>query len=277
MATFNQNEDQIPLGKSIDDSIWYVKRNNNAKYTFTSNSKDLIVKETLKESIAMGEGMYAISQTFDAKKEGTYTVTIKETYNKVTRTVGKVKYTVLKATVMDETELELGDSMWAFYLLRNPRNDVKYLFVTEDSSIIEISEQNDNVSMKALKPGTATVKVYEDTESIDESKLIGTCTFTVNAVELESLDIYFPETATYVGGDDIEFETSKVPYNAPETITITSSDPSVATVSELDEYGKGIVTPVGAGETTITFTCGDYTETKTITVYADEDEYYENY
>jgi hypothetical protein len=274
-VTFNQRVKIIPIGTSTNRSILYVNRNNNATYTFTSNSKDLTVKETLEKSDAMGPGMNIMSQTFNAKKAGTYTVTIKETYNKVTRTVGKVKYTVNNAKVYKETTMEEGEVIGAFSLIDNCRQDVPYLFVADDNKIIESYTIDDNFYIKANKAGTGTIKIYENAKSINESKLIGTCKITVNEVVLEAFEVNFSETATYVGGDDIEVEAYKEPSHAPGTITINSSDIKVATV-KINEDGYGIITPVGAGTTTITVACGDFTETKTITVYADEDEYYEN-
>lgn len=275
-ATFNQEIEVLPVGKSSFKSIWYVKRNNNATYTFTSNSKDLTIKETVESSDFMGPDMYFISQTFNAKKAGTYTVTIKETYNKVTRTVGKVKYTVKNANVYKETTMEEGEVIGAFSLIDNARHDVPYLFVSDDNKIVESYTIDDGFYIKANKAGTATIKIYENAKSVDESKLIGTCKITVNEVVLEAFEVYFSDTATYVGGDDIEVEAYKEPSHAPGIITISSSNNKVATV-KIDEEGYGIITPVGAGTTTITVACGEFTETKTITVYADEDEYYENY
>ena len=52
------------------------------------------------------------------------------------------------------------------------------------------------------------------------------------------------------------------PENTTDLITWSSSDETVATVS------NGTVTPVGVGSTTITATCGEYSDTCTVTVSA---------
>ena len=52
------------------------------------------------------------------------------------------------------------------------------------------------------------------------------------------------------------------PENTTETILWSSSDESVATVT------NGVITSVGVGEATITVTCGSYSDTCTVTVEA---------
>jgi ribosomal protein S18 acetylase RimI-like enzyme len=84
--------------------VYYQYRNCDATYTFTSDSKNFVVKETIKKDPG-SNGVYIVAQTYTAKKPGTYTVTVKETYNKKTRVVGKVEYEVKKATVYEEYSL----------------------------------------------------------------------------------------------------------------------------------------------------------------------------
>ncbi|WP_027627087.1 Ig-like domain-containing protein [Ruminiclostridium cellobioparum] len=260
---------ELPLGSSVaSEPLEFEYRNNDAAYTYTSNSKNFSMSETIKKF----DGMNFISQSFTAKAPGTYTITVKETYNKITRTVGTIKYTVKKATVSAEGSVDLGGDVWAFELLNNYRTDVPYYFTSDDKKVLDIVSDKNYISLKGLAEGTTTLKIYENAKAADESKLIGKCKITVKKVKLTDLYIDFDETEAYVGGDPIEFSVEKEPYNAFDEITVTSSNPNVAKVSELDEEGFGTVSPVSAGTTTITITCGDITKTQDITV-SEEDEY----
>ncbi|MDF2905947.1 MAG: Ig domain protein group 2 domain protein [Herbinix sp.] len=270
---YGEGYEGLSLGTNKAVYIYYGYRNCDATYTFTSNSKDF----TMKEKAEKIDGIYFALQTYTAKKPGTYTVTVKETYNKKTRTVGKAKYEVKASSVAEDKEIYEGDSNWAYYLINYSRGDVKYFFDSDDEGIVDFYLEEDTMYYKGLKPGTVTVKIYEDATGPDESKYIGSCKITVKELKVESIDGYFDYKKAYVGGDKIGFSVSKNPYNAPEEITITSSDTTIATVSELDEYLNGVITPISEGTVTITITCGEFTKTQTITIYADETEYYDHY
>lgn len=260
---------ELPLGSSVaSEPLEFEYRNNDATYAYTSSSKNFSMKET----ISKFDGMNFISHSFTAKEPGTYTITVKETYNKSTRTVGTIKYTVKKATVPAESSVDLGGNVWAFELVNNCRTDVTYYFASDDKRVLDIAAERDSVYLKGLAEGTVTLKIYENAKAADESKLIGKCKITVKKVKATDLYIDFDETEAYVDGDPIEFSVEKEPYNAFEEITVTSSNPNVAKVSELDEEGFGTVSPVSAGTATITITCGDITKTQDITV-SEEDEY----
>ncbi len=273
---YSESYDGLAMGTNDAVLVYYSRRNCDAKYTFTSNSKNFTVKDVIKEDSG-SKGVYVVSQSYTAKEPGIYTVTVKETYKKKTRVVGKAEYEVKKATVFEEYSLVEQESIGAFSLVQFSRADSEYYFGIEDTSILEETKTEDGGQLlTGKKAGTTTVKVYEGTTTADESKLIGTCKITVDKLKVESLDAYFYDTKTYVGGESIEFEVYKEPENAPEKLTITSSDPAIATVSELDQEGVGKITPVKAGKVTITITCGEFTKTETITVYADEDAMYED-
>jgi uncharacterized protein YjdB len=274
-TVFSESYDGLAMGTNNSILIYYGRRNCNATYTFTSDSKNFVMKEVIKEE-PENKGLKIVSQTYTAKEPGTYKVTVKETYKKKTRVVGKAEFVVKKATVFEEYSLLEQESIGAFSLVQFSRADSEYYFGVEDTSILEYSKTEDiGQLLIGKKAGTTTVKVYEGTTTADESKLIGTCKITVDKLKVESLDAYFYDTKTYVGGEPIEFEVYKEPENAPEKLTITSSSPAIATVSELDQDGVGKITPVSAGKVTITITCGEFTKTESITVYADEDAMYD--
>lgn len=266
----------LPLGTGEHSLFYYSFRNCSATYSLTSNSKDFIIKENIKKETG-SKDYYNITQTYTAKKPGTYTVTVKETYNKKVRTVGKVEFNVLKATVADDNALYIGETRWAFMMINNYRTDVDYLFDGGEDGILDFYLEEGTVYLKALKVGTATLKIYEDATEPDESKLVGTCNITVKDLIVESIESYYYDTEAYVGGYAIGLDVYKTPWNATDAIKVSSSDPSIATVSDPNENNYFEITPISEGTVTITITCGEFTETKTITIYADEDAMYENY
>lgn len=253
---------ELSLGTGFTEVIEFANRNNDATYTFISNSKDFSMKETKK----IFEDMCFISYPYTAKAVGTYTVTVNETYNKRTRAVGKIKFIVKKATVTPEETIEQGADINAYDLISKYRTDVNYVFESENCDIVQISVEPNTTNLVGKKAGTTKINIYEDAKAPDKSKLIGTCTITVKEVVLESLECNFDETKAYVGDEPISVEVSKEPVHAPGIITVTSSNPKVATVSSIDEDGIFEVTPVSAGTTTITITCGTITKTQTFTV-----------
>jgi hypothetical protein len=265
--------DGLSLGSGEGVLLYYGYRNCDAKYTFTSNSKNF----SMKEKVEKIDGIYFIKQSYTAKKPGKYTVTVKETYNKKTRTVGKAVYEVKKSSITGDREIYESDSYWTAYLIDYMRSDVDYYFDCDEDGIVEFYKEDGLWCYRGLKPGTVTVKIYEDATKPEASKLVGSCKITVKELKIESLDCYFDSTKGYVGGYGISLYVSKYPYNAPEEVVVTTSDPSIATVSEVDEYGSAVITPVSAGKVTITVTCGEFTKTQTINVYADESEYYDHY
>ena len=91
--------------------------------------------------------------------------------------------------------------------------------------------------------------------------------FTTNRVAVISFDgakhctgIEFDETTIAVTGvTPVEVEYTVTPADTTDAIVWTSSDPSVATVE------GGVVTILGIGSTTITATCGSYSDSLTLT------------
>lgn len=263
----------LSMGTGSGYFIYWLYRNNDAKYSYTSNSKDFTIKEVEEK-----EGDYvSVYQTYTAKKPGKYTITIKESYNKKERTVAKFNIEVVKATVESAAEMYVGDTFWAFDMVRNFRMDCSYLFDFGEDGIVDIYNGEDGITyVKGLKPGTTSVKIYEDTTKADKSKLIGSCKVTVKELKVEDLNVYFTDTATYVGDPYFYVEVYRVPYHAPEGIAISTSDPDIAAI-ESDGYGTDYfrIVPYAEGTVTITVSCGNITKTETITVYADKDAMYE--
>ena len=87
----------------------------------------------------------------------------------------------------------------------------------------------------------------------------------VDATEIEFED----STAEVTAGAKIELPVSVTPNEATDTITYTSSDTTKATVAAKTGAPRtAVVTGVAAGSSTITATCGDVSDTVTVTVNA---------
>ena len=117
------------------------------------------------------------------------------------------------------------------------------LWSTDNPAVATVSEGN----VKAVKSGTATI-----TAKSDDGGLTATCTVTVKAkVPLTGFSID-PTSLTLEEGETAEIIATFTPVNASnKTLSWTSSDPSVATVSD------GVVTAIKSGKTTITVTSED--------------------
>lgn len=118
------------------------------------------------------------------------------------------------------------------------------LWSTDNSSVATVSSDG---TVKAQEVGTATI-----TAKSDDGGLTATCTVTVKPrVPLTGISID-PTSLTLTEGETGEITVTFTPANASyKTLSWTSSDPSVATVSE------GTVTAIKSGKTTITVTSED--------------------
>ncbi len=96
---------------NYDDNFFYILyRNPGATYTWTTDSKNFTIKESKIDAASIDKldiddewkglykeyirDQYIYGSQYIAKKAGTYTVTVKETYNKKTVTIAKFKVTV---------------------------------------------------------------------------------------------------------------------------------------------------------------------------------------
>lgn len=134
-------------------------------------------------------------------------------------------------------------------------DDVTVTFSSDDQNVATVSNAG---LVTPVAAGTATVTVTVGT-------VTDTVTITVNQ-DIGSVDVTqtdFDLVATETFTLDVEvLDSEGDPVTDPD-ITFTSSDQLVATVS-----GLGVITAVGAGETTITATAGDQSDTVIVTVLA---------
>ncbi|HWT73796.1 MAG TPA: Ig-like domain-containing protein, partial [Mobilitalea sp.] len=229
----NTSDIQYPIGTFEYDLLSYyacadplfniVYRNPDAKYTFTSSSKDLTVKEikydaskvkdldveaAFQEEIKSYIGSsYIYGYQFTAKAAGTYKVTVKETYNKKTKTLGTLTIVVNDTSIaQSEMDLLLGKYYVVFDLLSYPRNDINYYFeikdydtVNTENNVLDLYEDGGSLYLYAKNPGTTEVNIYENSEG---GTLVGTVTVNVKELPVESISLYSNELTTYVGDEN---------------------------------------------------------------------------
>ena len=184
------------------DPIYHIEyRNPKATYTLSSDSKNFTIKEVkcdassakkvIQESAFVEEletfigDRYFYGYEFTAKKAGTYKVTVKETYNKKTTSLGSFKV-VIKETSLAQTDVDLvvEDYLNVYYLLNYANPDKMYYYIIEDydeiveNNVLVLYQYEGSLLIYANKVGTAKVSIREDSE---DGKLIGTINFVVSA------------------------------------------------------------------------------------------------
>ena len=250
--------------------------NPKATYTFVSNSKDFKMSQKLMNMPVWGDDFYVYAQTYTAKKAGTYTVTVKETYKKKTKTLGKIKVKVHDNGLQKENvTLPVGGDLNLQDLLKYYNGG--WIVEWDEEDILEPGEPdwNGNPTARAIKPGTAKLKYYYCFEEGKLEEQIGVCTVTV--VDVKVTDIQFEEDVINVCEDDQGYDPLNYKYTLvtdPEDfyyngdVTFTSSDEKVVSISS-----EGTCQIEGAGTAAVTITVGDVSKTVTVNVLT-SDGYY---
>jgi len=261
------------------DPLYYIGyRNPKATYTLTSDSKDFSIKEVkydasnakdvtndkdYQEVIEdyIGKG-YFYGYQYEAKKAGTYKITIKETYNKKTKTLGSFKVEIKDTCISEpKQELPLGDYLNALALLKYSKESTSYYFNIEefDETNIEnnallcyFEESVNSLYFYANKAGTVNVTIREGSET---GKEIGTVAVTVYEVPCESITLESDEVTAYVD-DYFEINYDLEPYHTTDEVTIESDNPEVLKVVCEDGYWNYM--PLKVGEANVTIKCGSH-------------------
>lgn len=279
---------KICLGKSIYQPLttgFLLRyRNPDARYTFDTGSDGLKIyekkwteKDNEKDPEHMAfsvEGMYTYLQIMEAKKSGTYNVTIKETYRNKTRKVGSFKVTVFDPEVVTEPIEKLeGDDLDFAEILLHPaeRNYTKYeTEIVEGADLIEKQDVGDDYLYGTLlKEGTMKIKVTEKATG----KEIGTAVVKIKHVACEGIDLREPQISTYVGDYDtyLDYVFRLTPEETTDPVTAVSKDENIFRVYT-NEQGEIYGTPVAAGETTVVITCGSQKVEIPVKVLDSEDD-----
>lgn len=270
-----------------DTSLYQITyRNPNATYTLSSSSNNFSIKE-MKYDASKAKSLtdneyyqeelenyigksYFYGYEFTAKEAGTYTVTIKETYNKKTKTVGSFKV-VAKATSISEPDVDirLGSTLNVFTLLSYAKASTSYYFeiqdfddVNQDNNVALLKEDGEELYLYGNKTGTAQVIIKEESE---EGMVIGTVNLTVSEALCESI-IVEEEYSTYVDDEYFYIYFDLEPWDTTEKVTIESDNSSVLKVEYDSEEERWSYTPLEVGEANVTIKCGEQTATTKVIV-----------
>ena len=202
-----------------------------------------------------------------AVKAGTATITVASENGKTATCTVTVETKVIEVTEISisKTELTLTEGETATLtatVMPEDATDKTVTWTSSDESVATVSSEG---VVTAVKAGTATITVAS------ENGKTATCAVTVEAKVIEVSEIAISRTElTLTEGENETLTATVMPEDATDkTVTWTSSDESVATVSS-----EGVVTAVKAGTATITVasengktaTCAVTVEAKVIEV-----------
>lgn len=258
-SSLDTKEQKFVLYNKNDAPILY--KNLKAKYTYTISDPTILKVED--------------DGTLRALKTGTSTVTVQETYKKVTRSLGTFSAQVIVPTIAEKSanfdiplnasvnteNIEIENSSWGGI----------YSYESGNPSIVEVATATtswgDNYyTLKGISLGTTQISVY--LEYNGEKVLIGTVNATVK--EIPVTEFKLNKDYLYKDEDNNLFTYAYLssyytlnlkdylvinPANTSTPVTFTSEDESVATVD-----ANGDLKTVKAGKTTVTATCGSFTE-----------------
>lgn len=261
---------------SLDPLFNVTYRNPNATYTLTSDSINFSIKDIKYDASNAKEvtddkdyqevlenyigNRYFYGYEFTAKEAGTYTITVKETYNKKTKTVGSFKIEI-KDTSISETKKDLlvGNNLDVLSLLNYTKENTNYYFEINDydetnldNNVLGLSNNGSELFLYAIKTGTAEVTVREGSE---QGTVIGTVTIAVAEAPCQSIIVDSDEYTTYVG-DDFNIYYDLEPWDTTDKVTIESDNLDVLKVEYDQEEENWVYTPLKVGEVNVTIKCG---------------------
>ena len=254
-------------GNEVEPIVKINYVNPDAKYTYyCSNSNFKMTQLKVDSSNLMGKGYFSYGQKYTAKKAGTYTVTVKETYKNKTRTIGTVKVKVVEPKVRETEEIFVGSGIY-LSTLASDFSYVPYIvdWAEDDVLVAEEAEMGDYY-LKGVKAGTAVLNFYYKEANGTRGALMGSCTVTVKEFKVTDIQVE-AEVKLAVYDEGKLFTVVTDPEEAAELVkvTCTSSDESVISISEDGYYYAD-----QPGTATITITAGDITKEVKVTV-VDED------
>ncbi len=227
-------------------SAAYNPSNATDKVLYWSSSNPSVATVSEGNVKAVGEGTAILTAK---SRDGGKTATCRVTVTKIDKALQSIKIN------QDKVSLKVGETGWVGVTYNpNDASDKVLYWSSSDNSIATVNEG----TIKALKRGTVTLTAT----SRDRSRK-ATCQVTVtdpNYIELTSIKMNTSEMKLKVG-EKSWLGVTYTPSNASnKVLTWTSSNPSVATISE------GNITAVGKGTATITAKSADGGKTATCQV-----------
>jgi hypothetical protein len=270
------------------DPLYHIEyRNQNATYSLSSNSKDFTIKQvkcdasTAKDATDWDEFVnelknyigdrYFYGYQFTAKKAGTYTITVKETYNKKTVTLGSFKVIIKDACIASpDIDLLLGNNMNVYSLVDYKKADTDYYYSIENfdeanienNPVVFYEDENDLI-LFGNKVGSAKVTVREGSE---KGALIGTVTVTVAESPCQEIILDEKEFTAYVGDEYFNIYYDLDPWDTTDKVTITSDNPQVLKVEYDEDEMSWNYQPLETGTANVTIQCGNQSVICKVTV-----------
>ena len=237
---------------TLDKTSVSLKAGETVTLTATVNPDDATDK-TVTWSTSDASVATIINGVVTAVKVGTATITVKAGDKTATCSVTVVATDVTSVN-LDKTSVSLkaGETVTLTATV-NPDDatDKTVTWSTSDASVATVT----NGVVTAVKVGTATITAKAGDKT-------ATCSVTVVATEVTSVTLD-KTSASLKAGETVTLTATVNPDDATDkTVTWSTSDASVATVT------NGVVTAVKVGTATITAKSGDKTATCTVTVVA---------
>lgn len=231
-----------------------------AKYSYTVSDPTIIKVEA--------------GNLLRALKAGTTTVTVKETYKKVTRNLGSVKVNVVVSTIaadsvnvdvplnsyVSERDISMENYSWdSLYSCESLNPEIAQVYMGTGPW------EESNFYIKGITAGKAEINIYLEYKG--EKAFVGTINVTVKNIPVTGIKFSKEDLPSdskgnqyltlYLNdvGNTLIYRVKKEPRNVSSPVTFHSDDKSVVTVDE-----EGGLKPVKAGIATITVTCGSFTD-----------------
>ena len=238
-VSLDQSSVSIPLGQSYHLTATVVPENTTDKTVLWNSSDESVatVKEGLVTAVKIGQ------------------TTVKATcgIKSASCVVNVIPISVEEISIdISETSLKAGETVTLTATVKpDDATDKTVTWSTSDASVATVS--NGVVTAKKVGSATITAKAGDKT---------ATCTVTVVATPVTSVTLN-KTTASLKAGETVTLTATVKPDDATDkTVTWSTSDASVATVSD------GVVTAKKMGSATITAKAGDKTATCAVTVVA---------
>ena len=267
---------EYPVDYSMYSPIVY--ENKQATYSYYSSDSSIL-------KLTKG------GKVMETYKQGKVKITVKETFNKKTRTVGSFSVSVKKPELkIDGTTQEF--ILNQFYDFSEYLDYASYYYFdrgdsTKDCPITYVNDTDGEWygDVLAVKEGTVKVKVYADSKPIDysvDNSDIYVGAFTINVVAKPATSISVEDFFGTLKNDKMTLESGGFgllasmtnPEDSSDIIQVSVSDPSVVSLYSKDgknydtQYSLGLVIFVAAkpGTATVTFTAGSIKKEIEVTV-----------
>ena len=242
-------------GLTIDQDDFTMAKGTTDKLSVTATPEAALIGKTVNWS-SSDDSVVKVDQDGNIEAvgvgEATITASCEEFSDTVTITVNAPLTGITLNT--QETSIKKGDTadLDVIYTPEDTTDDKTVTWTSSDDTVATVDE---NGVVTALKDGETTITATVGSHTAE-------CLVHVREVPLQGIEL---DKSAITMNKGEKSEALKVSYNPEDTtddktVTWSSEDEDIATVE------NGVVTAVGAGETTITATVGEFTATCEVTV-----------